>query len=287
MNKILVFGSSGTIGSELIKILSSEENQVTTTNRKGVKDSNNIQIDLLDINNVQKFDFSKFDKIIYLAQSRNYKNYERFTDEIIKINTLIPFNIANIVTNLGKDFVYASTGSIYRNQKVPITENSELINDGNLSFYASTKIATESLLSEFENISIIRPFYVYGCASESNLLIPRLFRMILKNEDIIVQGKNGMTFNPMHAFDAANAIKLGMEKKVNVLNIAGNEVITLRDLIGKIGEILGVTPKVNFVEGEDQSTIGDIDKLRSLGFTFKFKLDEGLKSFWDDYRNCL
>ena len=82
---------------------------------------------------------------------------------------------------------------------------------------------------------MIRPFFVYG-PGPSRLLISRLAGQILSGDEILVDGLPGMRINPIHARDAAAMIEaaLGLEESA-VLNIAGDEVVTIEELATRLG----------------------------------------------------
>jgi nucleoside-diphosphate-sugar epimerase len=80
---------------------------------------------------------------------------------------------------------------------------------------------------------------------------------------------DGMLFNPVHAGDAASALRSLLSSDFEgVVNVAGNDLINLRSFVGLIGEAVGLSPKFE-TEGKAESFVADISRLTaitSLGF---------------------
>jgi nucleoside-diphosphate-sugar epimerase len=246
---------------------------------------NHLHINLTDEDHLVHVNLVHFDRIIYVAQSRNYKSAEYFTNEIFAINHRAPSEIARKAHLLGIPFLYASTGSVYRSKHTPHLENDPLASDGDLSIYTASKIATEKCILEFENCHVIRPFYIYGENSDEHMLLPTLLKKILNMEPIEIRGEYGLIFNPIHSNDAARASLLALESPSKVVNVAGPTVTNLIEVISILGEITNKKIKIKRSEGISSSSIGGTTRLMDSGFKFNYSLAEGLKDFVKNYKN--
>lgn len=285
MKNILIFGHTGTLGSELLKLLVKSEVNVTVAARSEPSEQvANIRVNLSDINDVKNIDLENYTHVIYLAQFRNYKDS---SDAMYEINTISPIIIAESALALGNHFLYASSGSIYSNHSEIKSETSPLSNFKDLNAYSRSKLITEKFLEGKKNTTIIRPFYIFGEKSSNTMLIPTIFKKILETETIELPSKKGPFINPIYASDAARALMLALDNKVRVINIGGFESVHLYDLILKISKVIGLPASIKTGTGQDLSTIGDVTLLKSLGFTIDLSLDLQLQKLWTNYKNWL
>ena len=74
----------------------------------------------------------------------------------------------------------------------------------------------------------------------------------------------------------------------HVWNLGGSRTVTLSDLIDKIGDRLGVTPRIRAMDpqpGDVERTWADIARVRAeLDWEPRVEIDEGLDRFVDWYR---
>ena len=72
------------------------------------------------------------------------------------------------------------------------------------------------------------------------MLIPRLVNRVLNDQEITLDGPNGLKVNPIHVDDAAEAVKAAINLKgSHVINVAGNETLSLKDIVDIIGTNTG------------------------------------------------
>ena len=110
--------------------------------------------------------------------------------------------------------------------------------------------------------SILRPFFIYGRNQNRSMLMPRLFDSVQNNTPIVLTGKKGIKINPIHVEEAAkatfNAMKLN---KSSVTNLAGPQVISLKEISTAIGDYLGKEAIFEFNDVNSSDLIGDITKM--------------------------
>ena len=286
MKNYLIFGGTGTLGFEIFKLLLDQGDTCTIVTRSPVSvETENLELDLLDNESLDKINFQKFDRVIYAAQSRNYKHSQSYEHEIFQLNYQIPMKLANICELLEIPFAYTSTGSIYESKSTPLTESDSWRKDGTHSIYTASKVAAEAGLAKYEKSKILRPFYIYGSKSSERMLIPTLFTKILKDERIELSGDKGMIFNPINAVDAALATICMLESDVKVCNVAGDEIVSMLNVIEILSDLLNKTPNLTYTPSQTNYSVADISLLKTLGYNNKYSLKEGLEHFVENYKN--
>ena len=175
---IIITGSSGFIGNNLVKWLSKKYNVIGIDKQEGTPDGvefyqKDINYDLPDIENVYA--------VIHLAatagvrQSReNFKQYVH--DNILGTQSILEKCISDWKP---KKLLVASSSSVYSNK----------------SPYAMTKIATEKLVEAYKECGLIncwtccmRLHTVYGMNQRKGLAIREFIDRMLKDEPISVYG---------------------------------------------------------------------------------------------------
>ena len=153
------------------------------------------------------------------------------------------------------------------------------------SEYAFSKLVSEVNLKQkyqhgFCPITILRFGIIYGPREKSWSAVESLFNAVKTQEEVKVGAlKTGRCF--IHVEDIVSGIisSLGL-KNFNIIDLQGDKLITLRDIIETSKKILGKNPKV--VEtSPDNYNLRNIPNTKAgklLGWKPCFSLQEGLKS---------
>lgn len=279
--KILVTGGRGFIGQRLIDLLS-KENELYCIVRSPVigfrENINWIVRDLLkDIDDALLP--SELDSIIHLAQSRDFRNFPDKAEEIYRININSTFQLLEYGRKIGiKSFIFASSGGVCGYKNGPVFENNP---PHPLNFYLNSKYISESIISSYKDFFatiILRFFFVYG-EGQRDMLIPTLIDRVKNGQEIIIYGKGGTKINPIYVDDAVMAIVKALNLNgCEVINVAGSEIISIKELSGRLGKKIGKDPKYNFIPAPgDIDLVGDIERMRiKLDLEPKITLEEGL-----------
>lgn len=267
---ILIVGASSLLGKSFCKFFGSHYD-IFTCGRNSINDSlKHIEMDLskeLHINELPK----KIDIVLYLAQSYKFRDFPNSSDEIFKINTSNILEFLNYSKNIGiKQFIYASTGSVYTEEKIH-TEN-ELIDNNKLNgFYATSKFCGELLVNnykEFFNTVILRPFFMFGENQKKDMMVPRLISNIKNNIPVQLQGEDGIKINPIYVEDAAKILeKIIKDNLSGIFNIAGEEVISFKKLCQIIGNTLKTKPIFEYQNIKPKNIIADTSKVNFQDYT--------------------
>ena len=256
MRRIVVTGASGLLGSHLVPLL------------RGEAEPHLYEGDLASGVDAAALPEAA-DAVIHLAQSRRFRDFPGSASHVARVNTLAAVELAQYAVRSGaRRFIYLSTGGVYAPGPEPLAEEAPLAQAERLGFYAATKLAAERLLAPFAaclDIIVLRPFFIYGRGQEGSMLIPRLVESIRTGAPIRLAGRDGMRINPIHASDAAAAVRAALHLKgSHCLNLAGPEILSLREIGETIGRALGTAPRFETGPESGGDLIGDTAAMRRL-----------------------
>lgn len=289
---ILVTGANGLLGRYLVELLSKQHKVFAIVKNKeklSFELNENISVLEIDLSDIDTRILPKdIDAVYYLAQSNRFREFPDGVDDMLSINVVAPNTLAKwAVSNGVKKFIYASSGGVYTNPNKPVKEFFDINANEKLGFYLNSKLSAEMLLknyaSLFETFAIIRPFFMYGVGQNETMLIPRLILSVQNDKEITLNDEDGIKINPIYVTDAAQAVANILNLKGEfIINIAGNEVVSLRELCLMIGEILDKKPifKINDVAQND--LVADIEMMKNL-WKPKLKLKNGIKLLGESY----
>jgi UDP-glucose 4-epimerase len=279
---ILVTGTTGFIGSWLVKRLMSDHALYCLTRTSGLlpvhPQVHAVELDLADTFDAGRLPAS-MDAIIHLAQSRHFRKFPDYAKDIFQVNTQSTLQLLDYGRQAKiKVFVCASSGGVCGYQPRPIVETDppELLN-----FYLASKYAAECLVNTYNDYFAtvnLRYFFVYG-ESQRDMFMPSLVLRVLHGTPVIIAGKSGVTMNPIHVSDAVEAtIRALQVVRQETFNVAGAESTTILDLAELIGAMTGTKPVYAFEpEKGPMAMVANIEKMKlKLGVSPKVSLKEGL-----------
>lgn len=255
------------------------EARVTTFGKKSLDVNVNHRFIDLDIELSRDFSLNSFSNVIYLAQSRNFKDFPLGLNSMFFVNTLNPFKLAELSSISGAKFIYASTGSVYDlNQSGRQEDNYENLSRRS-DQYVFSKLQAELLIQSVTASSIvIRPFTVFGHGARSESLIANLIRQIRLGEfvEIPSNGETMLTPTPVETIVSA-IIHLIRADVAGIFNIAGNQEMTLNQIVNVLGQVLNSTPNIKLNPNLSALNLkGDIDKLLLTGFDNFIPFEESI-----------
>jgi UDP-glucose 4-epimerase len=195
--KILVTGSSGTIGTRLTERLLEENADVIGVDWVPNKWQKSVQVvtldaDLRDLDNTKKI--PDCDVVVHLAA--NARVYELVEDPLrARDNFLTLFNMLEYARERNvKKFIFASSREGYGNIGAEkLTEDMVRIENCE-SPYTASKVGGEALVHAYRRCYgvpavILRFSNVYGMYDDSNRVIPLFIRQARNNDTLTVFGK--------------------------------------------------------------------------------------------------
>lgn len=308
VNKIIVTGSEGFIGSHLVEKLIENGNEVTAIIKYNFNNS---------IGNLNYLDKKKLDKINFLfcdltdKESMNsaFKNADMIFNlaaligipysyqaprSYINTNLLGLLNILELSReNNLKKVIHLSTSEVYGNaQTSKIDENHRL---NAQSPYSASKIAADHLaLSYFRSfnlpVSIARPFNTFGPRQSLRAIIPTIINQIINQNKQISLGniypKRDLTYVEDTVLGIMS-VGFSENKKTDgeVFNLGTGYSISIGDLANLIGKIMGQNILIKqennrkrIKKSEVDNLISDHSKIsKNLGWSPKYKNKTGLK----------
>lgn len=302
--KILVTGSNGMIGRNIVNLLSKKKYKIycLDLNQNVLKNYKlkYIQCDLLNFSKlISKTSKMRFDTIIHLAGFLGVKKSTVSELECIETNLQGTINVLRLSKlTKAKQIIYASSSEVYGDiLKKPFKETDACAPK---SAYGVSKLAAETYIKAFSkknniNFKIIRYFNVYGPHQRKDFVIPKFVDLIKKNKPLKIYGSGKQIRSYCNVYDAANAtlkvLKKG--KKNNIYNVGNNsEPISLKNLVNIIKK--STSKKIDFslvpfqesdrsMEREIFFRIPNLDKIKShTGYSPQISLERGLKNLLND-----
>jgi UDP-glucose 4-epimerase len=277
--RVLVTGANGFVGRTLLETNAAGHELVALARGRGpvLPDVEWVEHDLTEALAAARLPV-RIDAVVHLAQSRRYREFPEGARDVFEVNTRSTFELLEYARRAGaRSFVFASTGGVYAPRREPLVETDPVEPS---SFYFGSKYAGELLVGsygEFFSTVILRPFAVYGPGQE-RMLVPTLIERMTIGETVTVQGDPGLRINPIYVDDAVRAFEaaLGFSGS-GVFNVAGDEVVTVTELVERIGKAAGVQPVVEHTDAEPGDLVADNTRMREeLGVVPHVSLREGL-----------
>lgn len=301
--KIGVTGGAGYVGSNLLKVLIAEKNEVVSIDNltngdygylraQGAGDASTLlEGDIRDLEFMVEA-FKGCDAIAHLAALPGLIKCREHPDEATSINVFGTYNVleASRRLDIGK-VVFCSTAAVYgKPAEMPVTEGIPL---RPLNLYGVTKLAGERLMDVFRDnhgiaTTSLRFGNVFGVGLFTNYdtVVPKFVRMGLNGEDLTVYGDGTSTRDFVHVEDIARALILALESKgggSDVYNVGGETmeigilakliVESLRLSTGIEGHIIHHPPRA----GETKEFSYNLEKIRKgLGYEPSWSIQAGI-----------
>ena len=208
-------------------------------------------------------------QIVHLAQSPYFREFPKNALDLFKVNIESTARLLDYGMRVGIErFVYASSGGVYGNGAQAFKENAPVVPSGHLGHYLGSKACSEMMIhnyASFFKVIILRPFFIYGPGQNKTMLLPRLFDRVAAYKPIQLQGSHGIRINPLHVEDASEAILRSSHlNESTIINLAGPEVLSIREICEAFGTFLGKTPVYEAIEESPSDLIGDISLMKTL-----------------------
>ena len=259
MNKVLVTGAGGFIGSHLVEFLIRKGYDVkafihyNSLNSHGClefcdeKVKNEIDIFTGDIRDPYGVKRAMYDceTVFHLAALIGIPYSYHSPETYIETNVKGTLNILQAARELGVErIVHTSTSEVYGTARfVPITEEHPLQAQ---SPYSASKIAADHLAMSFNYsfktpVSIVRPFNTYGPRQSARAVIPTIISQIASGKRIISLGALHPTRDFNYIEDTVNGFFSVAECSGSVgeiINIGSNFEISIGGLVKLIANIM-------------------------------------------------
>ena len=304
MEKILVTGGAGFIGSHLCKSLLDDGYQVVcldsliTGNKKNIEGLlTNSNFEFLELDVTKPNDQIKntsVNYIFHLASPASPIDYQNLPEETLLVNSQGTLNMLNLSKETNAKILIASTSEIYGDplehpQKETYWGNANSF--GPRSCYDESKRFAEAATYVFLqkhgiDVRIVRIFNTYGpnMQKDDGRVVSNFINWAISGEDIKIDGDGSQTRSFCYVSDLVEGLKRAMfvsETKGQIFNLGNPEEYKIKELAEKIIELLNSKSKVTFSESfrpdDPMQRCPDITKAQTvLNWEPKVKLEEGL-----------
>jgi len=294
-DKIFIAGHNGMVGSAI-------ERKYRQEGFKNILTFSSKELDLRDQSSVDEFYKKEKPDFVILAAAKvgGIRANNKYKAEFIYDNLMIESNVIHFAyENNVKKLLFLGSSCIYpKHSPQPIKE--EFLMSGHLEPtnkpYAIAKIAGIELCKSYHeqygcNFISAMPTNLYGTNDnyhfENSHVIPALLRKVVlakKNNDpfVTVWGSGKPRRDFLNVDDLADACFLLMRQydESEPINIGSGSDISITELIHIIMEEIGYNGEVKFDTSKPDGTmlkLLDISKVKSLGWTPKIKIREGIR----------
>lgn len=271
MKKIIVTGSCGFIGYNLINSLNHFEEIIGIDSLNNAYDNklkklrlenlNNLenfkytQLNFSDINDIRKNEsiFQDCDVLIHLGARAGVRQSFKDPERYLMDNTLGTTNLSLQVKDKGiRKFIIASTSSIYGDtgEQLAVENKDELFYPP--SIYASTKsfgeILAKNILEDTNTyIQIPRFFTVYGPYGRPDMSILRFIHWINSGEKLILYGDGNQRRSFTYIDDIVQGLMALLQYEGSgTFNFGSNETWSLNEVIDIIEKSIGKKADISY-----------------------------------------
>ncbi|HKI99058.1 MAG TPA: NAD-dependent epimerase/dehydratase family protein [bacterium] len=280
ISKVLVTGSSGTIGTRLCERLMAETDcTVAGIDRRPNAWNPAVQAvtvvaDLLDPAAFAELP-TDFDVVIHLAANARVHDVvvdpDQARDNILTIYNVLEFCRRNAIPRV----MFASSREVYGNADGLVHAEQPVHLDTCESPYAASKMAGEALVTSYQrcyglDFVNIRFSNVYGMYDDSNRVVPLFIRLTKQGQDLTVFGKDKL-LDFTYIDDAVHGVMQVLERferaRNQVYNLAFGAGTTILEVAETLRDRLGAKTQIHLGDvraGEVVQYVADITKAREM-----------------------
>ena len=300
VNKVVVTGGAGFIGSHLAEELARRNFHLTIVDNLSTGKIENIE-SLLKLGNVKfiEGDIGDLPLLQKLFQGVTYVFHQAAIPSLSKsIENPLASHEANLTGTLNvliaakgsgvRKVIYASSSSVYGD--TPSLPKKENLKPQPKSPYAVTKIAGEYYCQIFHQVYrlptvCLRYFNVYGPRQNSDSqyagVISTFISRVCRKNSLIIFGDGEQTRDFIFIKDVVEAnIRAAESNATGIFNVGTAERVSINRLAELIIELVGNKVKIVHEEpklGDIKHSLADVSKARRFHYEPKWNLRDGLK----------
>jgi dTDP-glucose 4,6-dehydratase len=307
VQKIMVTGAAGFLGSHLCDALLAEGNEVlgvdnlctgSLANLAHLKNEPRFAFEQQDIS--APFDFGHVDYVFNFASPASPVDYMRLGVETLLVGSAGTMNSLEVAKKYGAGYLHASTSECYGDPEVhPQVETywGNVNPIGPRSVYDEAKRFSEALIMAYHryhgvNTHMVRIFNTYGPRLQANdgRVISNLVMQALRGEPLTVYGDGSQTRSFCYVSDLIAGIVLLSKSDEHLPTNIGNPVEwTILECAKEVQALFGAKSEIIFEplpQDDPKQRKPDITKARNLlGWEPKVMLREGLEKSLDYFRS--
>lgn len=287
MSKILITGTTGLVGSNLVKQLGKNGHVLLSLSRSSGDDLRNRE-------ETAKIITAWKPEIVYHLAANAAENRGQISPiEMTENNLNIFLNVLVPSINAGvKRFIYTSSVSVYGEADIPYREDDYTKPK---DVYGVNKLACEQILKIMAKLygfeyTIFRPHNIYGphqdMSNPYKNVIALFMRNIMEEKECKIFGEGKMRRAFSYVDDVVEVLIAGMhgDFKNQTVNVGSGIEVDLATVLEKIEKIAGKKAKVKMLPARPSEIylfLANHKKLESLFRYHETSLDEGLQKTWD------
>lgn len=303
-SKILVAGSTGMVGSAIIRKLKEE-------GYENIYSAPRSHFDLTRQDDVEKYFRVNQPEYVFLAAAKvgGIVANQKYTAEFIRDNLLIQTNIIDAAYRYGvKKLLFLGSSCIYpKHSNIPITEDQLMTGplEPTNESYAIAKIAGIRMCQAYReqygfNAISLMPTNLYGPNDnfdlETSHVLPALMRKChegkAEGKRMDVWGSGLVMREFLHVDDLADACLFLMNNydDPEIVNVGTGKDLSINELVSIISDVVGFTGGFNWDDSKPNGTprkVLNIDKIKSFGWNPKISLRDGIKQTYSWYKQSL
>ena len=305
--KVLITGGAGFIGSNLVKALVEQGEEVIVIDN--LSRGNKIEKEILDSITLIKGDVRNFDIVKNSSKSCEVIYHfaavlgvdivadnpiETMETEMIGMKNVVDAAIYYGITKI----MYASTSGVYGHSAIERSVSEDIQLDPRTSYSISKRYNEIYLAAVYEEKGLesisLRFFNVYGPKQDKRMVIPIFFEQALSENPITVYGSGEQTRDFTYIDDAIKASILANEVSgCEIFNIANEKDISILELAKMIKSITHSGSSIIKVESpqkrydfEVERRLGSSEKLfKAINFKPSTSLEVGLSEVYKTYKH--
>lgn len=297
MEKILVTGGAGFIGSHLCKKLLDEGNEVICLDNffTGAKSNvekllSNSNFKLIEHDITEKFE-ADVTQIYNLACPASPPHYQYDPIKTLKTSVLGIINMLELAKKCNAKILQASTSEVYGN---PLVHPQAEMYWGNVnpigirSCYDEGKRCAETLMMDYHrrynvDTKIVRIFNTYGpnMSQEDGRVVSNFILQALNNQEITIYGDGSQTRSFCYVDDLVDGlIKMMSSNITGPVNLGNPSERTILDFAKLIIKLIGSNSHLNFLPLPSDDPIKRRPNIslaeKELNWTPKINIEDGL-----------
>lgn len=307
MDKILVTGGAGFIGSHLVDAFLARDSDVVvmdnlsagTENNLPTQPKNKLAFLKADLKNPELRIPDGIDSIYHLAANPEVRVGSTTPEVHFNENLVCTYNLLEASRKHGgiKSFVFLSTSTVYGEpSRIPTPEEYGPLRP--ISVYGASKLASEALVSAYASsygfhATIFRLANVIGTRSNHGIIHDVAVKLQSNQEELEILGDGTQTKSYLHVKDCVSGILKGVENSgkaagAEIFNLGSKDKINVMRIVEIVCEQMKLRD-VKFVHKnateDGRGWIGDVkfmqldvSKLESLGWKPTLNSEQAVKT---------
>lgn len=303
-SRIYVAGNTGLVGSAIIRMLCSK-------GYNNIISSPSSHWDLRRQDDVERFFKINEPEYVFLAAAKvgGIGANKDYPADFIYDNLMIQSNIIHTAKKYGvKKLLFLGSSCIYPKYATQPISETELLSgplEPTNDSYAVAKISGIKMCQAYRkqygfNAISIMPCNLYGPNDSFDLdnshvlpaMISKFHSAKVNNSEIVLWGNGSAMREFLHADDLAEACFVCMKdyNDSEIINVGSGEDVTIRKLAETIAGVVEYNCDIIWDTTKPNGTprkVLNIDKIKSLGWEPKIKLEDGIKNTYKWYKGSL